>query len=260
VIAGFIISILFCILCYLFTVGVKGLNWHVLTTMTQPAGMDGGLLNAMVGSLILSFVALLIGGPIGVFIGLYLGEYNLKGRLASLLRYVIDILLGAPSIIFGIFIYSLYVVHVGHFSGWAGSLALAMLVVPITAKTTESIYTLVPSLLKESILALGAPRWRLCSFVIARVIRGSVLTALLLSLSRIIGEAAPLLFTALSNQFWNLDMDRPMSNLPMLIYNYAMSPYADWQQLAWTAALLITMLVLTINLICRFLIKDTIKE
>lgn len=258
-VAALILGTLIWILCYLFKAGVHGLDWKIFTTMTKSAGHHGGLLNPIVGSLMLSSTALLIGGPIGLFAGIYLAEYNNQGYFSRILRCVIDILLGAPSIIFGIFIYSLFVIHVGHFSGWAGAAALALIVIPIIAKTTESIYLLVPSILKESILALGAPRWKLVLFLMLRVIKGAIITGFLLSFARIIGEAAPLLFTALSNQFWTVDMNRPMSNLPMLIFNYAMSPYPEWQQLAWTAALLITLIVLSINLICRYWIKDAVK-
>lgn len=254
-----ILMTLFWILCYLTKIGIKGLNWHALTSMTKSAGQGGGLLNAIVGSLMMSFTAIIFGGPIGLMAGIYLAEFQNQGGFARALRCVIDILLGAPSIIFGLFIYGLIVIHVRHFSGWAGAAALALIVMPIVAKSTESIYVLVPSMLKESILALGAPRWKLIVFLLIRVVKGAILTGFLLSFARIIGEAAPLLFTALSNQFWNIDMNRPMSNLPMLIFNYAMSPYPDWQQLAWTAALLITLLVLTINLICRYWIRDVVK-
>lgn len=240
----------------LIKLGYPGLHWSVITLMTPPPGSSGGLLNSITGSLLLSTLAILIGAPIGIMAGVFLAEYHPKGIFSTTVRFIIDILLGAPSIIIGLFIYQIYVIKTGHFSGWAGCFALSILVIPIVARTTENIYTLVPYTLRESVLALGAPQWRLIGFLLTRVINGAVFTGILLALSRIVGEAAPLLFTALNNQFFNLNMNQPMANLPVTIFNFAMSPYPDWQQLAWTGALLITVWVFIINLICRLLIKQ----
>lgn len=237
--------------------GLAGLNWNTLSQVTSSPGSGGGLLNAIVGSFLISFTAIAIGSPIGILIGIYLAEYHPFGKLSFTVRIVVDIILGAPSIIIGLFIYEVYVVRVGHFSGWAGSFALGMMVIPIVARTTENIYLLVPSTLRESVLALGAPQWKLIQFIIANIIKGGVLTGVLLALSRIVGETAPLLFTALNNQFWSLNMNQPMANLPTTIFNYAMSPYQDWQQLAWSGALLITVYVLSVNMISRYLIRQT---
>ncbi|MBL7479423.1 phosphate ABC transporter permease PstA [Legionella sp. 27fs60] len=250
---------LFC-LGWLFTILIKsgypGLRWTVLTLNTPPPGSSGGLLNAIVGSLLLSSLAVLMGAPIGILAGVFLSEYQPIGLLSTIVRFIIDILLGAPSIIIGLFIYQIYVIKTGHFSGWAGCFALSIIVIPIVARTTENIYSLVPHTLRESVLALGASQWHLVRFLLIRVIKGAVFTGILLALSRIIGEAAPLIFTALNNQFLSFNMNQPMANLPMTIFNFAMSPYTDWQQLAWTGALLITTWVFALNLLCRLLIKQ----
>jgi phosphate transport system permease protein len=238
--------------------GLPSFNWNTLSQVTSSPGGAGGLLNAIVGSFLISFTAIALGSPIGILVGIYLAEYHPFGKLSSTVRIVVDILLGIPSIIIGLFIYEVYVVPAGHFSGWAGCFALGIMVVPIAARITENIYLLVPSTMREAVLALGAPQWRLIQFIIAHIIKGGVLTGVLLALARIVGEAAPLLFTALNNQFWSLNMNQPMANLPTTIFNYAMSPYQDWQQLAWSGALLITVYVLFVNMISRYLIRQTI--
>lgn len=247
------------VLYTLISQGFAGLTWNTISQNTSAPGSGGGLLNVIVGSLLISFTALIIGSPLGILAGIYLAEYSPRGRLTSIIRLLIDMLLGAPSIIIGLFIYELYVVRVGHFSGWAGCFALAVMVIPITAKTTENIYLLIPASMREAVMALGASQWELIQFNLLYVIKAGVLTGVLLALSRIIGEAAPLLFTALNNQFWSLNMSQPMPNLPITLFNYAMSPYPDWQQLAWAGALLITMYVFIINLISRYLVKQRVS-
>jgi phosphate transport system permease protein len=244
------------ILCSLVYHGFPGLSLAVFTEMTQAPGMNGGLLNAIVGSLMMVFFAMLFGAPVGLIIGMYLAEYGKTSRLAQTVRFVNDVLLSAPSIIIGLFIYQIYVLKVGHFSGWAGSLALSLLVIPIVTRITEDMFALVPNTLREASRALGAPHWKTTILVVLRVSRTGVLTGLLLAVARITGETAPLLFTALNNQFWNTNMNEPMANLPAVIFQYAMSPYADWQQLAWTGALIITAFVLTLNIIVRVVCKQ----
>lgn len=236
--------------------GFPGLHFSAFTQMTQPPGSGGGLLNAIVGSFFMTGVAILFGAPIGMMVGIYLAEFDRSGRLSAIVRGVNDILLSAPSIIVGLFIYQIYVVRVGHFSGWAGCLALAILVVPVVVRTTEDMLLLIPSTLREAIVALGAPQWKVITFILFRVARTGVLTGILLALARISGETAPLLFTVLNNQFWSLNLNQPLANLPTVIFQYAMSPYEDWHQLAWTGALLITLWVLLINIIVRLVYKQ----
>ncbi|MFT3741075.1 MAG: phosphate ABC transporter permease PstA [Gammaproteobacteria bacterium] len=237
--------------------GLPGLSWHVFTQMTQPPGSPaGGLLNAIVGSLLIVSCAILTGAPIGILIGTYLSEFGKDNKLANAVRFINDILLSAPSILLGLFIYQIYVVPAQHFSGWAGSFALALLVIPIVVRITEDMFVLVPNTLREAAFALGAPRWKVISAVILRVSRTGVLTGVLLALARISGETAPLLFTALNNQFWSLNMNGPMANLPTVIFQYAMSPYEDWHQLAWTGALFITLCILGLNVIIRVVFKQ----
>ncbi|NBW57352.1 phosphate ABC transporter permease PstA [bacterium] len=238
----------------LFSKGLARLNLNFFTQITLSPGKNGGMLNPIVGTLLMNMLALLWGAPIGILTGIYLAEYKPLARSSVIIRYVIDIFLGTPSIILGLFIYQSYVVYVGHFSGWAGSFALSLLVIPITAKTTENIYQMVSPLLKEALLSIGMPQWQFIKFIILRVINRGILTGILLSLSRIIGEAAPLLFTALNNNFWSVDLNKPMANLPVVIFNYAMSPFADWQEIAWTGSLVITIWVLVINILSRSLI------
>lgn len=234
--------------------GMAGFSWHLLTLNTQAPGSGGGLKNAIIGSLLMVGYALLIGAPIGLLIGAYLAEFGKHGRLAQGVRCVTDILLSTPSILLGLFVYQIIVIHMGHFSGWAGSLALALLVVPIVTRTTEDMFLLVPNWLRESAFALGTAQWKVILCIVLRVSRTGVMTGILLALARISGETAPLLFTALSNQFLNTDMSQPMANLPLVIFQYAASPYADWHQLAWSGALLITVCVLMLNIIARIIL------
>ena len=236
--------------------GLPGFSWRLFTENTLPPGSAGGLKNAMMGSLLMVGYALLIGVPAGLLIGTYLAEFAHNNRLAQCVRYVTDILLSTPSILLGLFVYALIVTQMGHFSGWAGALALALLVIPIVTRTTEDMFLLVPNWLRESAFALGAPQWKVIIYIVLRVSRTGVMTGILLALARISGETAPLLFTALNNQFWSTDMNRPMANLPLAIFQYATSPYTDWQQLAWSGALLITSFVLGLNILVRLIFKQ----
>lgn len=236
--------------------GFPGISWHIFSHMTKSPGGGGGLLNPIIGSFLIVFFATMIGTPIALFIGTYLTEYGKRKPLANIVRFVNDILLSAPSIIIGLFIYQVYVTQVQHFSGWAGSLALALLVIPVVVRTTEDMFLLVPSTLREAAFALGAPHWKVILYIVLRVSRTGVLTGILLAVARISGETAPLLFTALNNQFWNLNMNQPMANLPSTIFQYAMSPYADWHQLAWSGALLITIFVLSLNIVVRVIFRQ----
>jgi phosphate transport system permease protein len=248
-------------LCWiLFTLldhGLPALTSVVFTQMTPPPGSAGGLLNAISGSLMMTVVGTLIGTPIGILAGTYLAEFGHRGWMAPLTRFINDILLSAPSIVIGLFVYEIYVVHVKHFSGWAGAMALAILVIPIVIRTTENMLRLVPSTLREAAAALGAPQWKIINFVTLRAARAGIITGVMLAVARISGETAPLLFTSLNNQFWNSNMDQPMANLPVVIFQFAMSPYADWQRLAWAGALLITLSVLTLNILARVLFRQS---
>ncbi|MDN5870033.1 MAG: phosphate ABC transporter permease PstA [Nitrococcus sp.] len=240
----------------LWTLVARGLPWIDLSIFTQPTpppGNAGGLANAIVGTLLLTGCGVAIGAPIGILAGTYLSEFGRNTRLAPVVRFVNDILLSAPSIIIGVFIYELVVLRTGHFSGWAGGLALALIVIPVVVRTTEDMLCLVPVSLREAAAALGAPRWRVIVAVVYRASRAGILTGVLLALARISGETAPLLFTALNNQFWSLDMGEAMANLPVVIFQFAMSPYEDWHHLAWAGALLITAGVLILNIIARVL-------
>lgn len=241
------------ILATLFSYGLGGMNWSILTESTPPPGVPGGLANAIFGSLMMTIFGTLIGTPIGILAGVYLAEFGDRGWLAPTTRFINDILLSAPSIVIGLFVYEMYVVHIGHFSGWAGSLALALLVIPVVVRTTENMLRLVPNTLREAAAALGAPKWKVILMVTLRAAKAGVLTGILLAVARISGETAPLLFTALSNQFWSTDMNAPMANLPMVIFQFAMSPYQDWHDLAWAGALLITVSVLGLNILARWL-------
>jgi phosphate transport system permease protein len=225
--------------------------------MTPPPGADGGLANAIVGSLILCFVATLIGTPVGILAGTYLAEFGKRGWLATATRFLNDVLLSAPSIVIGLFVYSVYVARVGHFSGWAGALALALIVIPVVVRTTDDMLKLVPNSLREATAALGCPAWKMIVFVTYRAASTGILTGILLAVARISGETAPLLFTALNNQFWSLNMNAPMSNLPTVIFQFAMSPYQDWHRLAWGGAALITLTVLVLNIVARSLFRRT---
>ncbi len=237
--------------------GLPALTSLVFTQMTPPPGSSGGLLNAIVGSLMMTALGTLIGTPIGILAGTYLAEFGQRGWLAPITRFINDVLLSAPSIVIGLFVYEVYVVRVKHFSGWAGALALSIIVIPIVIRTTENMLRLVPSTLREAAAALGAPQWKIVNFVTLRAARAGIITGVLLAVARISGETAPLLFTALNNQFWSSNMDQPMANLPVVIFQFAMSPYGDWQQLAWAGALLITLSVLTLNIVARVLFRQS---
>ena len=236
--------------------GVAALGPHLFRESTPPPGTPGGLANAIFGSVVMSLGAVLLGTPIGIFAGTYLAEYARYGKLAFVVRFVNDILLSAPSIVIGLFVYAIAVATVGGFSGFAGSLALTLIAVPVVMRTTENMLRLVPGSLREAAFALGAPRWKVSLSVTLRAARSGVITGLLLAVARISGETAPLLFTALNNQFFNADMSEPMANLPVVIFQFAMSPYDNWIRLAWGGALLITMAVLLLNIIARVFFRD----
>lgn len=236
--------------------GLSSLTPKLFSQMTPPPGSSGGLLNAIYGSLLMTAGGTLVGTPIGIMAGTYLAEYGHRGWLAPVTRFINDILLSAPSIVIGLFIYEVYVVQVKHFSGWAGTMALAIIVIPIVIRTTENMLRLIPSTLREAAAALGAPQWQIISFVTLRAARAGIITGVMLGIARISGETAPLLFTSLNNQFWNSNMNQPMANLPVVIFQFAMSPYADWQDLAWGGALLITASVLTLNILARVLFRQ----
>lgn len=251
--AGFGLLWLFVILVELFWKGISGLSLEVFTQMTPPPGEAGGLLNPIVGSLLLTGLAVLIGAPIGVLAGTYMAEYGRHSRLTTVVRFINDILLSAPSIIIGLFVYEVMVVTMGHFSGISGVMALALIVLPVVVRTTEDMLLLVPDTLREAGAAVGAPRWLVIRSVAYKAARAGIVTGVLLAIARISGETAPLLFTALSNQFWSLDLNAPVSSLPVTIFQFALSPYDEWQQLAWTGALLITFAVLALSIIARLL-------
>lgn len=236
--------------------GLSWIDWTTFTQVTPPPGNAGGLANAIVGSLLLTSVGVLVGTPVGILAGTYLSEFSAGSKLASVTRFINDVLLSAPSIIIGVFVYETVVLTSGHFSGWAGGLALALIVIPVVVRTTENMLRLVPVSLREAAAALGAPRWKVVMAVVYRSARVGVLTGILLAVARISGETAPLLFTALNNQFWSTSMDKPIANLPVVIFQFAMSPYEDWQRLAWAGALLITFGVLTLNIIARLLSRS----
>jgi len=231
--------------------GLSGLSPKVFTEMTPPPGSDGGLLNPIVGSLIMTGLAVLIGTPIGILAGTYMAEYGRYARTTSIVRFINDILLSAPSIIVGLFIYEMAVAPMGHFSALAGALALAVIVVPVVIRTTEDMLLLVPNALREAAAALGIPRAYIIRHVAYRAAKAGIVTGVLLAIARISGETAPLLFTALNNQFWSHNLNAPMASLPAVIFQFALSPYADWQRLAWTGALIITLAVLTLSIVAR---------
>ncbi len=239
------------ILWTLFAQGLSAISLAMFTQTTPPPGSAGGLANAIFGSLLMSLLATLIGTPIGILAGTYVAEYGRRGWLGPVTRFINDILLSAPSIVIGLFVYAVYVANVRHFSGWAGAFALALIVIPVVLKTTENMLRLVPDTMREAAAALGAPQWIVISFVTLRAARAGIITGILLAVARISGETAPLLFTALNNQFWSANMNAPMANLPVVIFQFAMSPYQDWQTLAWGGALLITLTVLTLNILAR---------
>ena len=239
--------------------GIAGLNWQVFVHNTPAPGSEGGLANALAGSVSMILIGILIGTPVGILAGTFLGEFGIGKRSTEIVRFFNDILLSTPSIITGLFIYSLIVVPLGNFSGFAGGLSLAVIVLPIVIRTTDEMLRLIPSSMREAALALGAPRWKVITSIIYRAAAPGILTGVLLALARISGETAPLLFTALNNQFWSLDMTRPVANLPVVIFQFAMSPYPGWQQLAWTGALIAVTAVLCINLLSRFILAKKSK-
>ena len=233
--------------------GVGGLTPAVFTEMTPPPGGAGGLLNPIVGSLILTILAVLFGTPLGMLAGTYMAEYGRYSKLTMVVRFINDILLSAPSIVVGLFVYEIMVATMGHFSAWAGAVALAMIVIPVVVRTTEDMLLLVPNTLREASAALGMPQWLVIKNVAYRAARAGMITGVLLAIARITGETAPLLFTALNNQFFSWNLNAPMASLPVVIFQFALSPYEDWQQLAWTGALLITVTVLGLSILARAL-------
>ena len=254
---AFGMAFLLWILSVLFLKGFSALSPTLFTEMTPPPGSAGGLANALYGSAIIVLSATLIATPIGILAGIYLAEYGREGWIARLTRFVNDILLSAPSIVIGLFIYTVYVMQVGHFSGWAGSFALGLIAIPVVVRTTENMLHLVPNALREAAVALGAPMWKVILQVTLKAVRGGVITGVLLAVARMSGETAPLLFTALNNQFWSSDMNGPMANLPVVIFQFAMSPFEDWKALAWAAALVITLAVLIINIMARSVFRQS---
>jgi phosphate transport system permease protein len=237
--------------------GVGGLNWQIFSEMTPPPQAEtGGLANAIAGSAIMVGLATLIGTPVGIMAGIYLGEYGQKGWLGEVTRFINDILLSAPSIVIGLFIYAVIVAQFKSFSGWAGVLALSLIVIPVVVRTTEDMLRLIPNALREAAYALGTPKWKVIASVTLKAARAGVITGVLLALARIAGETAPLLFTALSNQFWTSNLSQPMASLPVTIFKFAMSPYENWQKLAWAGVFLITLGVLTLNILARVLLRN----
>jgi phosphate transport system permease protein len=251
--AVFGLSWLVLILLVLVVKGVGGLSLAVFTEMTPPPGGVGGLLNPIVGSLILTVLAVIFGTPLGILAGTYMAEYGRHSKLTMVVRFINDILLSAPSIVIGLFVYEIMVATMGHFSAWAGSVALAIIVIPVVVRTTEDMLLLVPNTLREASAALGIPRWLVIRDIAYRAARAGMITGVLLAIARITGETAPLLFTALNNQFFSWNLNAPMASLPVVIFQFALSPYADWQQLAWTGALLITVTVLGLSILARML-------
>lgn len=238
------------------TLGVGGLSLDLFTQMTPaPNTAGGGLANAIYGSFVMVALATLLGTPLGILAGIYLAEYGKSSPLASLIRFINDILLSAPSIVIGLFVYALVVTRMGHFSGWAGVCALALLQIPIVVRTTENMLNLVPNALREAAFALGTPKWKMVLSITVKSSYAGIVTGVLLAVARIAGETAPLLFTALSNQFWTSDLNKPMANLPVTIFRFAMSPFTEWQQLAWAGVFLITIGVLALNILARILFK-----
>ena len=254
--------VLLWILSVLFINGFAALDWNMFTQSTPAPGTEGGgLANAIVGSLLMVGFATLVSTPIGILAGVYLAEYGDQSKTAEVTRFVTDIMLSAPSIVLGLFVYAILVAQVKHFSGWAGMIALSLIAIPVVLRTTENMLRLVPGSLREAAFALGAPRWKVATMVTLRDSKSGVVTGLLLAIARISGETAPLLFTALNNQFFSMNMNAPMSNLPVVIFQFAMSPYENWVRLAWGGALLITLSVLVLNIIARVFFRDkTVKS
>jgi phosphate transport system permease protein len=250
---AFGLSWLVLILGVLLWEGIGGLSFAVFTEMTPPPGSAGGLLNPIMGSLVMTVIAVLLGTPLGMLAGTYMAEYGRYDKLSSVVRFINDILLSAPSIVIGLFVYEIMVATMGHFSGWAGAVSLAVIVVPVVVRTTEDMLTLVPDTLREAAASIGLPRALMITKIAYRAARAGMITGVLLAIARISGETAPLLFTALNNQFWSTDLNAPVSSLPVVIFQFALSPYKDWQKLAWTGALIITLTVLTLSIIARAL-------
>lgn len=249
------------ILSILFIKGFSAIDWNMFTQSTPAPGSEGGgLANAIVGSLLIVASCTLISTPIGVMAGIYLSEYGAKSKIASITRFVNDIMLSAPSIVVGLFIYAVLVAQVKHFSGWAGTIALALIAIPVVVRTTENMLQLVPGSLREAAYALGAPKWKVAFSVTLTAARSGVITGILLALARVSGETAPLLFTALNNQFFSTNMNAPMANLPVVIFQFAMSPYDNWVDLAWGAALLITLVVLGLNILTRVVFREKVQS
>lgn len=235
--------------------GIGGLSLDVFTKSTAPPGSEGGLLNAMIGTLIQTALGTLIGAPIGLLVGTYLAEYARNSAFGSLVRFISDVLLSAPSILIGLFVYQLIVLNTGGFSGWAGAVALAIIVIPVVVRTTEDMLRLIPDTLREAAIGLGAPKWKMIRFVCYRAAMQGIITGILLAVARIAGETAPLLFTSLGNLNWSVDLNEAMPSLPITIYQYAASPYDDWIALAWAGALIITVAVLVLNIVARYVIR-----
>jgi len=255
------LSVLLWILFVLFKNGFAAIDLNMFTQSTPAPGSEGGgLANAIVGSLMLVGFATLISTPIGILAGVYLAEFGTRSRIAELTRFMTDIMLSAPSIVLGLFVYAIIVAQVKHFSGWAGTVALALIAIPVVLRTTENMLRLVPGSLREAAYALGAPQWKVALMVTLRAAKSGVVTGVLLALARISGETAPLLFTALNNQFFSMDMSKPMSNLPVVIFQFAMSPYDNWIRLAWGGALLITLTVLVLNILARVFFREKISH
>ncbi|KGF31195.1 hypothetical protein HMPREF2130_04400 [Oligella urethralis DNF00040] len=247
---------LFWIIGTLLIKGGGSLSFDLFVESTPGPGGQGGLANAIVGSVMMSAVATAIGTPIGILAGTYLAEYGDRGWLAPATRFLNDVLLSAPSIVIGLFIYSIYVSQLGHYSGWAGSLALAILVIPVVVRTTDNMLLLIPNSLREAAVALGCPKYRMILSICYRAALSGIITGVLLAIARILGETAPLLFTALNNQFMSWNMNQPMANLPVTIYQFAASPFDDWNQLAWAGATFITLLVLGLNIVARLVTRS----
>lgn len=249
------------ILSILFIKGFSSINLDVFTQSTPAPGSEGGgLANAILGSLMIVASCTLISTPIGVLAGLYLSEYGDRSKVASITRFVTDIMLSAPSIVIGLFVYAIVVAQVRHFSGWAGTIALALIAIPVVVRTTENMLRLVPGSLREAAYALGTPKWKVAFMITLRAAQSGVITGILLALARVSGETAPLLFTALNNQFFTTNMNAPMANLPVVIFQFAMSPYDNWVNLAWAAALLITFAVLGLNILARVVFREKVQS
>ena len=257
---GLGLTVLLWILVVLFGNGLAAIDWNMFTQDTPAPGSEGGgLRNAIVGSLMIVGLAVLVSTPVGILAGIYLTEYGDQSKTAEVTRLVTDIMLSAPSIVLGLFVYAIAVATIGNFSGYAGSLALSLIAIPVVMRTTENMLRLVPGSLREAAFALGAPRWKVSTMVTLRAAKAGVITGLLLAIARISGETAPLLFTALNNQFFSTNMERPMANLPVVIFQFAMSPYDNWIRLAWGGALLITMAVLVLNILARVFFREKVR-